>query len=350
MTSKYRRLRHQAAGHDGSLTDSDELLIFKPSNKSEIDFYEILQAEELNVESHDDIPLRRWLPTYLGNLEVGVSSKVSISENAQVFQDLATHASALNDEIASSNAKPLVVLENLVKGFSKPNILDVKLGKILYDDYASEEKKARLSNVSKSTTSGSLGFRICGMKIQNSGKVARLKEEHFESAPDGYVCINKLYGRSLKEDNVLDGFELFFGNDALSSHRQEKVIDMFFKRLQLFYNTLLSEEVRLISSSLLFIFEGDPKRWDDLRDTDHLLRDEFLNGEDSDSCSDEESISTGSDQIHTYKTQLLSSLSLIDFAHSSVSKGQGYDENVLCGVESLIDIFAKMRKYKTEVH
>ena len=39
-----------------------------------------------------------------------------------------------------------IVLENLSHTFAKPNILDVKLGTVLYDDGASAEKRAAVSS------------------------------------------------------------------------------------------------------------------------------------------------------------------------------------------------------------
>ena len=44
-------------------------------------------------------------------------------------------------------------------------MIDIKLGRILYDKDTSEEKRLRMEQVSSDTTSGSLGFRICGMQV-----------------------------------------------------------------------------------------------------------------------------------------------------------------------------------------
>ncbi|KAL9064819.1 MAG: hypothetical protein Q9157_007695, partial [Trypethelium eluteriae] len=58
-----------------------------------------------------------------------------------------------------------IVLENLAAGFVRPNILDIKLGARLWADDAPLEKRARLDAVAASTTSGSLGFRVAGMRV-----------------------------------------------------------------------------------------------------------------------------------------------------------------------------------------
>lgn len=239
----------------------------------------------------------------------------------------------LNQTEMNRQEGPYLVLENLLYGFRSPNILDVKLGKVLYDETASEEKKKRLQRVSTETTSGKLGFRICGMKIEANSYLEDINSDLYQAEDDNYVFVNKMYGRSLTQENVLDGFKLFLNNNHLSTKRKRQLIDLFLQRLQLFYNTLLDEEIRLISSSLLFIYEGDPKRWDEMGDEDCLIKNDFVTLSDSNDAEEDEEETVSSP---------LSSLSLIDFAHSRVFKGHGYDENVIVGVENLIDIFTEL--------
>jgi inositol-polyphosphate multikinase len=57
------------------------------------------------------------------------------------------------------------VLENISYPFKKPNILDIKLGTILYEDAASEEKKQRMIKTAKETTSLETGVRITGFEV-----------------------------------------------------------------------------------------------------------------------------------------------------------------------------------------
>lgn len=339
----FKVLEHKAAGHDGTLTDGDGLLIFKPALPQELEFYKAVQARGVSREepsSSQDAPLYSWMPTYLGVLDEGAKvGKGSDAGLLEVDRRLSDSTDDLDPapQPQADGDKRYLVLENLLYGFSKPNVLDIKLGKILYDSKASLEKRERLKKVSDETTSGSLCFRVCGMKIQkNPSVLGQLLPEHYEEdAETDYVFINKLYGRSRTEYNVADAIELFFNNPHLSDIRKHQLKKMFLKRLQLFYNTILEEEVRMISSSLLFIYEGDPKRWDLLHDTDQLMRDDFI---DSDEDDDEE----GADgKQKDKKMTCLSSMSLIDFAHAEVTPGKGYDENVIEGVENLLGIFMK---------
>jgi 1D-myo-inositol-tetrakisphosphate 5-kinase/inositol-polyphosphate multikinase len=58
-----------------------------------------------------------------------------------------------------------IVLENVAHGFRKPNILDIKLGTILYDEEAPPEKKERMEKKARCTTSGEAGIRLTGFQV-----------------------------------------------------------------------------------------------------------------------------------------------------------------------------------------
>jgi 1D-myo-inositol-tetrakisphosphate 5-kinase/inositol-polyphosphate multikinase len=47
----------------------------------------------------------------------------------------------------------------------EPCILDMKIGRRLYDDDATPEKTDRMKLKSENSTSGSVGFRISGMRV-----------------------------------------------------------------------------------------------------------------------------------------------------------------------------------------
>lgn len=58
-----------------------------------------------------------------------------------------------------------IVLEDLTFGMSQPCIMDMKIGRRLYDDDALPDKAARMMRKSASSTSGAVGFRISGMRV-----------------------------------------------------------------------------------------------------------------------------------------------------------------------------------------
>lgn len=75
-----------------------------------------------------------------------------------------------------------LVLENLSHSFSKPNILDIKLGTVLYDDEASPEKRARMEKTARETTSLETGVRLTGFQVRHPVQPASITQA---SCPSG---------------------------------------------------------------------------------------------------------------------------------------------------------------------
>lgn len=129
MTSN--AFEHQVAGHPEQLILSDDpSQLIKRCNDRELQFYSDLLAGDGPDWKQEFL---RFLPTVY----------------------------AIEQERSS------LVLENLVFGYTRPCIVDIKLGTVLYHESATPEKQSRMEKVAKETTSGSLGFRICGMKVRS---------------------------------------------------------------------------------------------------------------------------------------------------------------------------------------
>jgi len=58
-----------------------------------------------------------------------------------------------------------IKLQNLSNDFTKPNILDIKLGTQLYAEDAPPEKKERMIQVAMKTTSLETGIRMTGFQV-----------------------------------------------------------------------------------------------------------------------------------------------------------------------------------------
>ncbi|SCV04661.1 LAMI_0H17920g1_1 [Lachancea mirantina] len=336
-------IRHQAAGHDGTYTDEAELLVFKPTNDTEVKFYEDMQSRNAQ-QPRKEVGLQTWMPLFIGTLLEGLPADMQGNPLTSVPILDGKGPEKLAQGVKTGSGRPIVVLENLLHGYSRPIIIDIKLGRVLHDDLTDNEKRERLIAVSESTTSGSLGFRICGMKVQHKKQICDLEERYYEKDDQDYFTVNKHYGRDLTDLTVMGGLKLFFSSEDLSCERQVKLISIFRSRLTLLLDTLLKEEVRLISSSLFFVYEADSKRWDELKDEDTLLRSTMDAEEISDLSDDEDE----AESMHPPTP--LSSLSLIDFAHSRLAPNEGKDDNVIFGLERLIEQFDELLKGSNDIN
>ncbi|KAI5948723.1 hypothetical protein KGF57_005334 [Candida theae] len=349
--------------------------------------------------------ISHWMSTFLGSLQEGELSNKPISE-----QDSLTSTSTSKTGTQTQHDKEYIVLQNLYHGFKSPSILDIKLGSKLTDDsVTSVEKIKRLQNVSETTTSGTHSFRICGMKVYNGNSDNKPNElfpgmdetittvdagTNDDSSSQGhYLVYDKIFGRSLNSTTIQRGLELYFHSIASNNKQQFLcLVSNFIHRLQLLYNCLLDYETRSYSASLLFIYESDPQAWENVSVDNYDLRDPLIKEfevsdnddeeeeeeeEDDDDDDDNKDGWTSNDSVAIEKQALhnvataynivkqsqsndvekdprsvprsvpLSSLHLIDFAHSKYVDGEGYDENVIEGVENLIKLFEDIKSSYT---
>lgn len=307
------------------------------------------------------------MPTFMGTLTQnadasadGAAAESSTAERLKPGDVGPMHGKALKTEL-------LIVMQNIAAGFTKPNILDVKLGARLWDDDAPQAKRARLDDVAAKSTSGSLGFRIAGMKLwrhqgkdgaqmtaQGSNKADEdllMKDKEKEIGETNlweyhedteYTSFNKLYGRKFNADNVQDGFKEYMGLADGRSHSEDEtvqtseIVDYFVGELEGIRNMLEEEESRMYSASLLFVYEGDPKEY-------AKKKEQLLHSEDIPEDEDEE------DDDGTKPEPKLAAVKLIDFAHARWTSGEGSDENSLQGVRSTEKIFKEL-KQRLEQH
>ncbi|KAK5129551.1 hypothetical protein LTR08_003173 [Meristemomyces frigidus] len=306
--TKLKAFENAAAGHDGVLLDPSGELLIKPCTQAEIDFYQQTQLD------HPDFA--GLMPAFMGTLSLGAPAQATDAVGAHEI--LAT-AQAQKDNGTKIETKTAIVLENLEHGFTHANVLDLKLGSRLYDAKTTAPEKAdRLDKVASETTTGSLNFRVAGMKVWNGRS---------------FDIYDKYYGRKFNADNIKDAFATFFAGLSTSLELDEaaELLETIEADISKARHMLERSEERMYSASLLVIYEGDSTALDTLMGgvpkTPRVTEKAPTLGEVKQSEDDEEE--EEDDPPVAYK------VNMIDFAHAAWTPGQGQDENVIVGLKNV---------------
>ncbi|KAF9653872.1 SAICAR synthase-like protein [Thelephora ganbajun] len=292
-------LAFQVGGHAGVSTSEDGSLLIKPALTREVDFYQHLTSNPVFA------PLRPYIPRFYGTLRFEGK-----------LEDGNLHG--------GSEERKDKFLENLSHGFSKPNILDIKLGTKLYGDGAPEDKKARMIERAKDTTSLETGVRLTGFQVHDitTGQA---------------VNTPKSYGRSIKASDLPDGIARFFpvhseqSTQGLPKEQLLPVIKAVRQRVATIRDTFARLEIRMVGGSFLIIYESDIER---VKQGIALLEEEGVEEADYD---DEDEGSEDEDAENT-KPGPPCLVKLIDFAHIGVVDGEGPDEGVLLGMDTTLKL------------
>lgn len=311
-TSSLKVFENAAAGHDGVLSDQSGALFIKPCTAAELAFYQQTLAEYPNFAE--------FMPTFMGTLQLGAPPQ---AVNGAAGYEMIERAEAQQRLYgAKITAETGIVLENLEHGFTHPNVLDLKLGARLYADGTRDEKAARLDKVASETTSGSLGFRIAGMKVWNGSS---------------FDIYDKLYGRHFNANNVKDGFATFFAGLRTSLDRDAtaQILEMLQAEIVKVRHALERTESRMYSASILVIYEGDSDALKALIHTEPKRPRVDERAPTSDEVGEidveetEEDDELEDDELVAYHVRL------IDFAHATWTPGSGKDDNVIAGLKNI---------------
>lgn len=303
---------------DGVLSDESGAVVVKPCTKAEISFYETVVASHPELVPH--------LPIFMGQLSLDSTAEAATEESGTI--------ETADGKVERLHGKKLetdlhIVLENITHGFKKPNVLDLKLGARLWDDKAKQDKRDRLDKVSAETTSGSLGFRIAGMRTWLGASPPEVPEElkpYVELDKEGgYWVYNKMYGRKFSAENIDDGFDAFFPQDTdAEKARARELLAYFLGEVKDIQEAFEAKESRMYSASILLVYEGDV---DEYENTKKVLRSARPEEDEED---EDESVPK------------LAAVKMIDFAHASFVPGEGPDENALQGMRSTATILKRL--------
>jgi len=183
------------------------------------------------------------------------------------------------------DGKNYVILEDLTKPYTKPCILDVKMGITSVGEDASPEKKEAMKKKDMGTTTHSIGIRITAMKV-------------YQTASGQYESFGKPWGKAVTDATMVESLQKFFHN---GTHLRRDLIAKFMEKLIPIQKFIESQSVyRYYSSSLLFLYDGDE---------------------------------SGSKEVD---------IRLIDFAHVHEIKDGGKDEGYIFGMKNLITHLQKI--------
>ncbi|KAF2690423.1 SAICAR synthase-like protein [Lentithecium fluviatile CBS 122367] len=306
-----------AAGHEGVLSDASGAVVVKPCTPAEIAFYESVAASHPDLAPH--------LPAFMGTLSLSGDNTVV---DADVDSGTITTA---DGKVERLHGKKLetdlhIVLENITYGFKRPNVLDLKLGAQLWDEGAKPEKRARLDAVSAETTSGSLGFRIAGMRTWRGVPAPEIPGylKDYASTEEGHWVYNKMYGRKFSASDVDQGFTSYILPNGADGSRQElerarEILAYFLGEVKDIVAAFEKKQSRMYSASILLVYEGDV---DEYAKTKQTLKSATPDTEEG----DEEDLPK------------LAVVKMIDFAHATWREGEGADENALRGMRSTAKI------------
>ncbi|KAJ3570002.1 hypothetical protein NP233_g4690 [Leucocoprinus birnbaumii] len=300
-------LAAQVGGHAGVLTTEDGELLIKPALRQELAFYQQLQSDEtLSV-------LLPYVPKFIGTLrlegEVDESKPQEDGIAVKPFVDKA-------DEHFMFWMRFEVLM-----GYS-PNIMDIKLGTVLYDDGASPDKVARMIETAKKTTSLETGVRLTGFQV-------------YDNLTGLAVNTPKSYGKSIKAAQLPEGIAKFFpigippesspeSSSGLPAPLLQKILPGIREEVQEIRDVFAELELRMVGGSLLIVYEGDWKK-----------AQEGVNRLEEDEAEDEEEVDEDEEDAEN-KPGPPYVVKLIDFAHTKVVPGEGPDKGVLLGMDTVL--------------
>ncbi|CAF3375042.1 unnamed protein product [Rotaria sp. Silwood1] len=153
------------------------------------------------------------------------------------------HRQLIGDENVTVPQK-YILLENVTARFRYPCILDLKMGIRQYADIDSDKKRQSKIQKCETSTSSTLGVRLCGMQVYqvDSGR---------------YMFTDKYRGRILTIDGFRSALVQFFDNGRT---KRLDVLPGIIERLESLYETISSlAKYRFYSGSLLIVYDGLPQ-------------------------------------------------------------------------------------------
>ncbi|RKP00807.1 hypothetical protein CXG81DRAFT_26508 [Caulochytrium protostelioides] len=163
-----RPLRLQVAGHAGQFHAAAPGTLHKHTNRVEARFYRDAQTGAACAAG-----LPAFLPAFRGIVvasdavdgeAVGAPDGVVPRLDAPIGLAAGSAAGDASDDDAAQGPAT-IALADVLTAFLQPHVLDIKLGTVLWDRWATPAKRDRMQQQAAATTSAAVGLRICGMAL-----------------------------------------------------------------------------------------------------------------------------------------------------------------------------------------
>lgn len=170
-----------------------------------------------------------------------------ITNNSQIYSSC-----ELKSELVQLPSNTHLILSDMTRGFHRPNIMDLKIGRKTYEPDATLEKVQ--SQTRKYPQQEHFGFRIVGMRIY---KYSNDTEKGEYQILDKHTC--RLFKDS---DDFLNVFQSFFNghnmHHSLAQTERMFLIQSVIRKLNELYEWFQRNKVyAFYASSILLIVEGD---------------------------------------------------------------------------------------------
>lgn len=249
-----QRYCNQVGGHCDILKPQGTGYIYKPLCDAELRFYEEVNRARSSTTSSDNHynnteddestcnnPLHKiadFIPLYYGVGTVCVQTTTTDPPTSSPITSPSPPHHSLHSPPRAAN---YLILEDLLSGFRKPCILDIKLGRLQRTLGATPEKRRRQLEKSLKTTSNALGFRLCGMQCYN------IKS-------DAIVYRDKYWGRKLRREKIGSALKEWFSNGQATHY---DLIHLVYLKITTLIRVIRElGHYRFWSSSLLWFYDG----------------------------------------------------------------------------------------------
>lgn len=214
----YEMYKHQMAGHvnDGKsigLLKGDgtvlKPMVKRECGERELGFYENLS----NTSDKIMLELRNFVPKYYGTKSVAVNGKTY----------------------------ECIVLEDLIKDFKEPCIMDIKIGRRTWDPNATFEKICSEERKYEDCKR-QLGFCIPGFQV-------------YQLSNNQLIKFDKEFGKSLNKDRAEDAIRTFLNIEGTRVCRS-LIVQFLASLWQIQYWARNQRQFRLYSSSILLVYDA----------------------------------------------------------------------------------------------